>query len=173
VVAASGMPYVIVRPTIVAGQGSGAWQGLLKLARAPITPIFGNGRARLQPIHVDDLVDALLHVVRERKFANEAIDLGGPEVIDVESLLRRMRQAVGRRPGPVIHLPLRTTRKLLGNLERPLFPLLPMTAGQLSVFAEDSTAAASSLWQRLAPRMKRIDEMIAGAAETAVSSHEG
>jgi len=160
-VAASGLRYLIVRPTLVVGPGGGAWEGLLRLAKLPVTPVFGDGQTQIQPIQVDDLVDSLLTIVHEDLFTNDLVELGGPEPIRIEDFLRRIRQALGRRTGPLLHLPLGLCRRTLGLLEGFLRPLLPVTAGQLSTFSEDGTVQGNPLFQRLAPRMKRIDEMLA------------
>lgn len=160
-VTASGLRYAIVRPTIIMGPGSGAWEGLSRLARLPATPVFGDGQAPIQPIYVDDLADMLLTIVRENLFANETLELGGPEKLTIADFLRRVRQAQGRPPGPLVHLPLWICHRTVGFLEGWLRPLLPVTAGQLTVFREDGTAQSNSLFQRFAPRMKGIDQMIA------------
>lgn len=168
-VAEGGLPFVIVRPTIVAGPAGGAWKGLLRLARLPLTPLFGTGKAQAQPIWVDDLTEGLLAVIRERTFRNETLELGGPEVVSIEELLRRLRLATGRRAGNLLRLPLGLLRKALARAERWLGPVLPLTAGQLSTFAEDSTVEPNALFARLAPCMKTVDQMIS----LAITGEEG
>lgn len=165
-VAASGLPYTIVRPTIIVGRGGGAWEGLSFLARLPVTPVFGDGQTPIQPIHVDDLVDVLLAIVREGLCANETVELGGPETIRMVEFLRRIRQAHGRVPSRVVHLPLGICSRFVGMLEGWLRPVLPVTAGQLTVFGEDGTVRPNSLFERFAPRMIGVDEMIALACKT-------
>ena len=55
----SGMNYVIIRPTIVLGLASPVWQALVRAATSLLPVIPGSGRALIQPVWVDDVVDAL------------------------------------------------------------------------------------------------------------------
>lgn len=160
-VAASGLRYTIVRPTAIIGPGSGVLAGLAKLARTPVvTPIFGNGQTRIQPIYVDDLAGGLLTVVQEGMFQDEIVELGGPEVVTIEDFLQQIRAAQGLQPARVLHVPLRPVKTVLGWLEPWLLPLLPLTAGQLASFSEDGTVAPNPLLHRLAAGMKSVAEMI-------------
>lgn len=160
-VAASGLCYTIVRPTPVLGPDGATWAGLSKLARAPLMPVFGAGTTKLQPIYVDDLADCLCTILQERLFRNETLELGGSEVVSIEGLLRRIRQAHGRKGLGVVHLPLRPVRGLLACLEPWLYSLLPLSAGQLATFSEDGTITPNHLFLRHAGRMKTVEEMIA------------
>jgi NADH dehydrogenase len=160
-VAASGLSYAIVRPTPVLGHEGATWAGLSKLARAPLMPVFGSGATKIQPIYVDDLADCLCTILHERLFRNETLELGGTDVVSIECLLRRIRQAYGRKGLGVVHLPLRPVRGLLACLEPLLLALLPLTAGQLATFSEDGTITPNHLFQRHAGRMKNVEEMIA------------
>lgn len=159
-VAASGMRYTIVRPTAILGPGSPIAASLGKLACLPVIPVFGDGTAKLQPIHVENLVDCLLTLVQEEAFANETLELGGPEIIAIEELLRRLRRARGCGEGRVIHLPLRIVQGVLGLLEGLLFPVLPITAGQLAMFGNDGMATPTDYGQHLVGRLKSVDEML-------------
>lgn len=160
-VAASGLRYAILRPTIVAGRGGGAWEGLIRLARLPFSPIFGSGTTRLQPIHVDDLADTILAVLRDERFANEVLDVGGPESVAIGDLVRKLRTANGRTAGRLLRLPLGLIRRGVGLVENVAGPVLPIGAGQLSTFAEDGTARPNELTARLTPGMRGVDAMIA------------
>ncbi|MGH7820003.1 MAG: NAD-dependent epimerase/dehydratase family protein [Candidatus Binatia bacterium] len=157
----SGLRHVIVRPTIVIGKGGGAWRGISTLARSPVLVVFGDGTARVQPIHVDDLVRCLLHVVSEGRFADEVLELGGPEEATFEGFLKDVHRALrGREPRRALRLPVGPLMKVLAALERPFAPLLPITAGQLAAFCNDTTARPNPIFERFAPEMKRIREMI-------------
>lgn len=164
VVAGAGLAFTVVRPTLVAGRGGKAWTGLTRLARLPITPVFGDGTARVQPIHVDDLADGLLTIVREQMFAGATWELGGPEGIGIGDLLQRLRAANGRRAGLTVRLPLRAIRATLGAVESLVGPVLPLTVGQLSTFVEDGTATANPVSRYLAAHMTSLDAMIAEGA---------
>ena len=98
--------FTIVRPTIVLGHGSATLAGLETLARLPVVPVFGNGRALVQPIFVDDVVDFIATVVEQDRFCNETLELGGPSVLTIEELLGAIRRARTGTAARVVHIPL-------------------------------------------------------------------
>jgi len=51
-----GVPYVVLRPSVVYGPGDHSMTYFLSLAALPVTPVPGDGQYRLQPVHVDDVV---------------------------------------------------------------------------------------------------------------------
>jgi nucleoside-diphosphate-sugar epimerase len=156
----SGLNYLIVRPTLVLGPGSPLWNKLVALAGLPVMPVFGDGQVRVQPIHVNDVVTFLMSMIEDPTLPDGAIDLGGPDVVTFETLLRRIRRALNGRDGPIMHLPARRAIALLAWLERWLYPIIPITAGQLSAFVNDGVAAYDPLVADRVPRMRTIDEML-------------
>src|SRR6478736_247145 len=55
-VKASGLPYVIFRPSFIFGEGGGILPTFAKLAKlGPVTAVTGKGTQRIQPIWIDDL----------------------------------------------------------------------------------------------------------------------
>ena len=157
----SELDWTIIRPTIVLGPGSPIGVAFGKLAGGPAVMVFGDGTARVQPIDVGDLADVLVAVLDNATVSHDTIDAGGPEAISFEELLRRVRQRVRGSRSPVLHLPLTPLRYLLAALEPALFPVLPLTAGQLAAFANDSVARPHPLTTALRPGMQSVDQMLA------------
>lgn len=165
----SGLRSTIVRPTMIFGEGSPVAAGLAALALLPVVVVPGTGRVRVQPIHVDDLVAAVVEIVAADRFAGEVIEAGGPEVLAVGDLLQAMRVARRGAPGRVVRLPLALMRPPVLLAERAgLGPWLPVTAGQLASFANDGTAAPSSLAALVPARMVPVPAML-GAAPAAAT----
>jgi len=147
---------VIVRPTMILGPGSPIEASLARLARLPLSPMFGDGRRLVQPVDVDDVVEALAALTRAEKLKSDLIELGGSETYDLRELYSRLRGAHGGRGAPrFIHAPLAFSRWMLAALEAPLLPLLPLTAGQLATFANDGTATPNPALERLLPERQR------------------
>ena len=151
----------IVRPTMIFGPGSANLDALTRLATMPFIPVFGDGKALVQPIHVDDVVAAVVAVLDEDRFDGETMEVGGPEVLTIEQLLRRIRHAHLGRDGPVVRLPFRLVTAPLVVLEKALGPRpLPITAGQLCVFVNDSTASADVSFTRTDGPLRSLGSMI-------------
>jgi len=99
----SGLSHAILRPAVLFG-GEGilvnniAWA----LRTFPVFTVFGDGRYRLQPIHVDDL--AALAVERGRRADNGTVEAVGPESFTYRGLVEAIGRAIGR-PRPVLGVP--------------------------------------------------------------------
>ena len=163
-VRSSGLDWAIVRPTIVLGRRAPAWRSLSQLAKLPIVPLFGGGRARVQPILAADVAAALADLLAQERLQGEECDLGGPEVLTVEDLLRRIRRALGRGKLRGVRLPAGPPIAVLAALEKPLLGLLPVTAGQLHALVYDGVAEPNPLLERQRPRMQPLDEALAELA---------
>jgi len=156
----SALQYAIVRPTIVLGKESPGWQALSKLARLPLLVVFGDGCARIQPVDVNDVADALLAILEERRFHNESFDVGGPEIVSMEEFLRRVRRLYYDRETRTIHLPWKPMASLLAFTDRYAPGLMPLNAGQLCALIQDGTAVPNWLWETRRPRMKDLDTLL-------------
>ncbi|MCH8806194.1 MAG: NAD-dependent epimerase/dehydratase family protein [Planctomycetes bacterium] len=159
IVRESGLKYTIIRPTIVLGPESSLWPSLRKMGGASPLVLPGNGRATIQPIHVDDLAKCIELILRERVFANEVLELGGPEAVSMEAFLRRIHRRLRGKEPRVLHLPLRPLIGCLGVAESFL-PFLPISAGQLAAFGNDGPAADNEISRRLREEMMNVDQII-------------
>jgi NADH dehydrogenase len=160
-VRSSGLDWAIVRPTIVLGRRAPAWRSLSQLAKLPLAPLFGGGRARVQPILAADVAAALADLLAQERLQGEECDLGGPEVLTVEDLLQRIRRALGRGKLRGVRLPAGAPIALLAALEKPFLGLLPVTAGQLHALVYDGVAEPNPLLERQLPRMQPLDQALA------------
>ena len=100
---AGGMPYAIIRPTLVFGQGdlllnNMAWA----LRRFPVFPVFGEGDYRVQPIYAGDL--AARAVKAGSRSDSFVADAAGPETFTFEELLWLLAEAMGARVR-LVHTP--------------------------------------------------------------------
>jgi nucleoside-diphosphate-sugar epimerase len=105
-VASSRLTWTIVRPTMIYGSARDRnISRLLRfLRRSPIFPVVGRGRALQQPIHVDDLAEAIVGVLDSTATEGRSYDLGGAEALPFVELVREAGLAVGRAP-LLVHVP--------------------------------------------------------------------
>jgi len=83
----SGVPYSIVRPTLVFGKEDILVNNIGWLIRKfPVFPIFGSGDYKVQPVFVEDL--ARIAVASAREPRNVSLDAIGPETFTFENLVR-------------------------------------------------------------------------------------
>jgi NADH dehydrogenase len=133
-VKASGLEYVIFRPSFIFGRGGGILPTFIKLAKlSPFTGIVGNGEQRIQPIWIDDVGSDFAKSVDLPEAANRTFELGGPDAVTWNELWQRIRAVLGIRRRPTLHLPTSlmripatVTERLPGNipLTRDLLTML-------------------------------------------------
>jgi NADH dehydrogenase len=154
----SRLDYTILRPTIVLGEGSPIGQKLRSLATLPLLVVIGNGSARVQPVHVDDVARGMIYLLDRSRFSGEILELGGPEVLTMLELLKRIRKAAGKPEGMTVRLPVRPMQLTLGALVRVAGRRVPVSPGQLVPFINDGVADPSDLAAALRPTMIPLDD---------------
>ncbi len=93
---ASGVPFSIVRPTLVFGREDVLVNNIAWLLRSfPVFPVFGSGSYRVQPVFVEDLARIAVDAARDEP--GQVVDAIGPETFTFEELVRLIGSAV--RPG--------------------------------------------------------------------------
>ncbi len=141
-VKASGLEYVIFRPSFVFGREGGALGQFKKIAKlAPVTPIVGPGTQRIQPIWVDDVAAYFAAAVEKPEAANRTFELGGPDVVTWNEFWSRLKQAQGSRR-PSMHLPFGLMRAQAAVLEK--LPKPPVTRDQLKMLAAGDNVVSNS-----------------------------
>lgn len=160
-VRASGMPYTIVRPTMVFGEGSPVQAALERLALGAAPLVLGSGAVQVQPIHVDDLAELLAAVALAPEPCAEPVEVGGATRTTMRALLAAIRHARGAPPRGVLGVPLAAPRRLLALAESVLGSRVPVTAGQLASFVNDGVAEPHPLVQRRLPAPRPLEAMLA------------
>lgn len=93
----SGVPFSIVRPTLVFGKEDILVNNIAWLIRkSPVFPIFGAGDYRVQPVYVGDLAQIALDQAAGPPGAT--VDAIGPETYTFEAFVRHIAQVLDRRP---------------------------------------------------------------------------
>jgi uncharacterized protein YbjT (DUF2867 family) len=127
----SGLEHVIFRPSFVFGRDGGVLPTFVRLARyAPVTPIIGPGRQRLQPIWVEDLAEYYARAIDERAAANRTFELGGPDAVSWNEFWERLKRVLGVRR-PSVHVPFGAMRLQATLTER--LPGAPVSRDQLTM----------------------------------------
>ncbi|WP_255326653.1 SDR family oxidoreductase [Pseudoxanthomonas sp. J31] len=108
-------PVVIVRPSLVFSPQGASSRFFLGLATWPLLLLPGGGRQPVQPLHLDDLAEALARLATCAE-PPDTLEAVGPRPLPLRDYLRELGAALGRAPR-VASLPM-----------APLRPLLPLAA---------------------------------------------
>jgi uncharacterized protein YbjT (DUF2867 family) len=91
---------VIIRPSVVFGAGDNFLNRFASMATmAPALPLIGGGRTRFQPVYVGDVAEAIARAVERPDAAGRTFELGGPEVVTFEDILKLVLRETRRRNG--------------------------------------------------------------------------
>ena len=91
----SGLEHVIFRPSFVFGKDGGIIPTFRTLAKvAPVTPIIGSGKQRIQPIWIDDVAAYFARALGKPEATNRTFELGGPDVISWDEFWTRLKRAL-------------------------------------------------------------------------------
>jgi len=96
VVRESSLDWVIVRPSVIFGDG-GEFVGFTKKLTTPyVTGLPGGGSTPFQPIHVGDVATILAAAVEDDEHVGATYEVGGPEVLTMAEVARMAYRADGR-----------------------------------------------------------------------------
>lgn len=99
----------IVQPSLVYGRDGTSARVFRMLASMPFTLRFGSAPQLVQPIHIDDLVAAVMGLLRHRMPASGApvqrVPLVGPQALPFTDYLAALRAAMGMGKLRVLRLP--------------------------------------------------------------------
>jgi nucleoside-diphosphate-sugar epimerase len=104
-VLASGIPNVVLRPTLMFGWFDRKHLGWLSrfMAKVPIFPIPGHGRYMRQPLYVVDFCDIIISCIESRKH-DGVYNISGHEHIDYIDMIREIRR-VTRASTAIVKIP--------------------------------------------------------------------
>ena len=134
-VAASGLDWTIVEPSVIFGREDGFLNLFARLLR--IAPVMAVARAdaRFQPVYVGDVAECIVRALRLPATIGQKYPLCGPTVYTLRELIRYAGDLTGR-PRPVIGL-----GRTLGLLQAAVLERLPgppMSRDNLASMQKDS-----------------------------------
>jgi NADH dehydrogenase len=142
----------ILRPAVVFGPEDDFFNRFARLARiAPALPLFGGGRTRFQPVYVGDVADAVKAALDDKATRGRTYELGGPEVLTFEQILKRILLETNR-SRCLVHLPM-----WMADLVGGLSPIMPRLPGRAPLLTRDQA--------RLLRRDNVVDATAAGLAD--------
>ena len=141
-VTGSGIPYVVLRPSLLFGEGDDFFPRLAFSLMFPIVPVPGNGKSRFQPVHVDDIAQALVAAL-ERPLTAGVHEIGGAEPVTYDELLAETMRGTGKHR-PTFHLPV-PLMKPPALLMALVMSDPPVTVDQLDLLAVDNTPRQNAL----------------------------
>jgi uncharacterized protein YbjT (DUF2867 family) len=140
----SGIPYVILQPSVLFGDGAEFVAALARLARfSPVLPLMGDPKLKFQPLWIEDLLRILEQSISSEKHLGQAIPIGGPEQVTFKEVLQTICEAMSVRrlllpvPFPLIRI---QARAMAALLPKPL-----LTPATLELFQFDNSTTLDAV----------------------------
>jgi nucleoside-diphosphate-sugar epimerase len=104
-VVSSGLPAVVLRPTLMFGWFDRKHLGWLAhfMQKAPVFPVPGSGRYLRQPLYAGDFCDIIMACIEQRP-VGKTFNISGQETIEYVDLIRAVKEACGAR-APIVRIP--------------------------------------------------------------------
>jgi NADH dehydrogenase len=144
---------VIVRPSVVFGQGDSLFNRFASLASLlPVIPLPGGGETKFAPVFVGDLAQAIVNALSDPATAGKTYEIGGPRTYSYRELMEltlaeiHKRRALLPLPWPVASL-----LGSLSELPSKVLPIPPvLTADQVASLKTDAVPSPK------APGLKQL-----------------
>ena len=137
---------VIIRPSIMFGQGDGFFNQMGALARIlPVMPLI-SGQTQFQPVFVGDVAEAIARAAEGAVKTGRVYELGGPDVETHKQLMQRILREAGRNR-PLLPVPsglMKVMAALLGIL--PFKPLV--TPDQVALLGVDNVVSEPAIKEK-------------------------
>jgi uncharacterized protein YbjT (DUF2867 family) len=152
------LDWTVVQPSLVYGAGGASARLLTALASLPWIPVPGDGEQRVQPVHLDDLVEAILALLRSERAWNAKIPLVGPEPVSLRYLLGRLRTAMALGDPRFVRVPLGMVRCAARIGE--LLPASLLDADTLDMLMRGNTGDSAPLQHLLGRKARCVERFI-------------
>lgn len=153
---------VIVQPSLVYGGGGTSARLFTTLASLPLIGLPGSGRQQIQPVHIDDVVAAIIALLGNPPASGTRVPLAGPQPMALRCFLASLRHAMGLGCAhfvPVPHVLVRTAAAVA-----TLLPGSLLDAETLQMLERGNTANAAPI-RALLGRAPRAAKDFIGPAE--------
>jgi NADH dehydrogenase len=143
----SGIPFCILRPSLIFGPGDGfVTQMLDVMSKAVLVrPVPGNGKPKFRPIFIDDVAACFSRALTTPAATGKTIDLGGADELTLDEVLAEIAACAGIRK-PALHVPM-PVMLAAAAVAQTLLPTPPVTTGQLKMLREGSTCDPQAMMQ--------------------------
>jgi len=161
IVRASGLPFTIFRPSLIVGPEGEFMTMISRLVRrAPVVPVIGDGRYRLQPVALETVARGFVTALRSPAATDQTFAVAGPDPVTYNEFLDLVGRCLGKKVRR-LHQPLWLMRPLIAALET--FPFFPLTGDQLTMLLENNTTDPTSFYRTLGLEPVRLEEALCRA----------
>lgn len=137
----STLEWIVLQPSLIYGSGGRSQAFFAALAAMPVLGLVGGGDQRIQPVHVADVVEGILRLVRADAPSHLTLPVVGPEQMTFRQFMESLRRWLGLGDAPILRVPLGLVRLAarLGDVVRSDF----MNSDTVAMLCRGNTADPS------------------------------
>jgi uncharacterized protein YbjT (DUF2867 family)/uncharacterized membrane protein YphA (DoxX/SURF4 family) len=150
--------WAVIQPSLVYGTGGSSAGMFDTLASLPITPLPSGGAQSVQPVHIDDLVAAVLRLAESPAALRCVLPVVGPAPITLREFIGGLRAASGEPPALALPVPqalMRATARVADHLPGSL-----LDSETLGMLERGNTGDPSALRQWLGREPRPVSAFI-------------
>jgi NADH dehydrogenase len=153
---AAGMEYAFLRPSWIYGPADRSMNRFVFFCRhLPVVPVIGDGTTQVHPIYVKDVARCAAAAVRREDAKDKALDLGGPDRLSMDEIIRTVQKVLDRKR-PLLHHP----ASLMKLLARPmaLLPEPPLSKGAIDFILQEVDLDPKPAMEYFGFAFRRLEE---------------
>lgn len=150
---------VVLQPSLVFGPRGASARLFMAWASLPVVPLPGRGEQRIQPVHLDDLVQAVVTLVEApHRHVCGRLVVAGREALSLKDYLLTLRRSLGLGRGWCLPMP----KALVGRVARwgKRWPQLPLDEDAWRMLERGNTGDSTALRALLGRPPRQPSEFI-------------
>jgi uncharacterized protein YbjT (DUF2867 family) len=130
--------YLCLRPSVIYGEDGASAQMFRQMARLPLQVLPMGGTQNLQPVHIDDLCDAVALWLGDSKATSQIVEAVGAEATTMRGMLDSYREQL--RHSPSWHVAMPSSLVRVAAWIGDYIPSSPMCSDTYAMLAAGNTA---------------------------------
>ena len=130
----------IIRPSVMFANDDAFLNSLARIVRlSPMVPLIGGGCTKLQPVHADDVAEAVCRSLSDPLAPTRTYELGGQAIYTLREIIDLILTATGRRRRLFVPVPYVVAYSLARLPE--ILPQAPLTVAQVDLLRSNNVVA--------------------------------
>jgi uncharacterized protein YbjT (DUF2867 family) len=150
--------FLILRPSVIYGEDGASAKLFRLLAGLPLHTLAAGGKQRLQPVHIDDICEAVNRWLADPIAKSQTVTCVGQEATDMRGMLDNYRQQLGH--SEAIHLSIPAKLVELSAKIGDFIPASPLCSDTLAMLNAGNTGDGTAFSQLLGRSPKRYRTFI-------------
>lgn len=155
----SSLDWAILMPSIVYGRGAKSMPLFKAVAALPLVPLIGVGDQEIQPIHISDMLKAVVELVDSSSPLRTNIEMVGPAPVTMKDLYGNLRNWLGLGKARFFRVPYKPA--LYGARLVGLLGQTPITDEAVQMLRKGNTGSIEPFIARFGFKPKSIQRVLA------------